>query len=142
MNASFKPSFCKVAEVIIIPKPGKLPTEVKSYRPLLPMYLIKNIRESTTNNKHWFGIRDAHWTIDAVHRSIRAEKCLFCRIHWCATSFRQGQSYGSTNKTQLSKAYWTLFKSHLLNRFLGVKYEDKCSQLKKIQEGVAPGTIY
>ncbi len=80
MNAAFRiqyvPMLWKIAEVIMIPKPGKPPHEVSSYRPisLLPVLsklLLKRIMPIIENKKnHQFGFRSQHSTIDQVHRII------------------------------------------------------------------------
>lgn len=85
INATFRlkyvPRFWKVAEVIMILKPGKEPHEITSYRPisllpimaklferllykrLKPIIELRNIIPS-----HQFGFRNKHSTIDQVHR--------------------------------------------------------------------------
>ena len=85
INAAFRlryvPRLWKVAEVIMIPKPGKPPHEVGSYRPisLLPVIsklfkklLLKRIKplieEGQLIPSHQFGFRNKHSTIDQVHR--------------------------------------------------------------------------
>ena len=85
INTAFRlkyvPKLWKVAEVIMIPKPGKPPHEVTSYRPisLLPVIsklfeklLIKRIKpiieEKGVIPSHQFGFRNKHSTIDQVHR--------------------------------------------------------------------------
>ncbi|KMQ85662.1 reverse transcriptase [Lasius niger] len=85
INVCFKlryvPRHWKTAEVIVIPKPGKPPTEVTSYRPisLLPIMskifekillkrLSKLIEERQLLPNHQFGFRAKHSRIDQVHR--------------------------------------------------------------------------
>ena len=85
INACFKlkyiPHLWKIAEVILILKHGKEPTEVTSYRPisLLPILskiieklLLKRLIEMIKYRKlipaHQFGFRNKHATIDQVHR--------------------------------------------------------------------------
>jgi len=94
INAAFRlkyvPRLWKVAEVIMIPKPGKPPHEAASYRPisLLPLMsklfeklLIKRLkpiieRKSLIPN-HQFGFRSKHSTIYQVHRKTNTiEKAL------------------------------------------------------------------
>ena len=46
INASFRlPAIWKVAEIIMIPKPGKPPTEVSSYRPISLLPILSKIFE-------------------------------------------------------------------------------------------------
>lgn len=85
INASFRlryvPQLWKVAEIIMIPKPGKPPHEATSYRPisLLPVIaklyekiLLKRlnpiIESKSVIPNHQFGFRSKHSTIDQVHR--------------------------------------------------------------------------
>jgi len=85
MNAAFTlqyvPRLWKVAEVIMIRKPGKPPHEAASYRPIsllpvmsklfekLPIKRLKSIIErKNLIPYHQFGFRSKHSTIDQVHR--------------------------------------------------------------------------
>ena len=74
------PHKLKFAEIILIPKPGKDPKEVKSYRPISLLPIIAKLLEKlvlcridpdfTTSNwipHHQFGFRRAHSTIQC-HR--------------------------------------------------------------------------
>lgn len=76
----YVPRQWKVAEVIMIPKPGKLPND-KKYRPisLLPIIsklfeklLLKRLKPIIEERKliptHQFGFREKHSTIERVHR--------------------------------------------------------------------------
>jgi hypothetical protein len=81
----------KFAQIVMISKPGKPPTEVTSYRPisLLPImakvFEINRIKESVSFNElipgHQFGFCENHSTIQQCHRidnkirdSLEAEK--------------------------------------------------------------------
>lgn len=93
-NAAFRlryvPKQWKEAVVIIIPKPGKPPEEVTSYRAisLLPIIsklfeklLLKRLKPIIERKQiipsHQFGFREEHLTIDQVHRITDIiEKCL------------------------------------------------------------------
>lgn len=85
INAAFRlkyvPRQWKIAEVIMIPKPGKSPEDVASYRPisLLPTIsklfeklLLKRLKPIIENKQlipfHQFDFREEHSTIDQVHR--------------------------------------------------------------------------
>jgi len=74
----------KVAQITMIPKPGKPIEEVKSYRPisLLPIasklietLILKRImpiiEEKNIIPKHQFGFRKKHSTVDQVHRLVK-----------------------------------------------------------------------
>lgn len=80
-NASIRlryfPKQWKIAEVIAIPKPGKPPNVVTSYRPISLLPIIAKVYEKIINKRlkliieanhlvpvHQFGFRDKHSTID------------------------------------------------------------------------------
>lgn len=167
INASFKmqyvPSFWKVAEVIMIPKPGKPLTDVKSYRPisLLPILsklyekiLLDRIKPIIEDNrivpKHQFGFRNAHSTMDQVHRitdvienALEEKKVCSAVFLDVSQAFDKVCHTGLLTKltTQLPRVYCILIKSYLENRLFRVKYEDEYSQLKQIKAGVPQGSI-
>jgi len=85
ISAAFRlkyvPRLWKVAEVIMIPKPGKPPHEAASYRPILlqpvmsklfEKLLIKRLKPIIERKNlilnHQFGFRSKHSTTDLVHR--------------------------------------------------------------------------
>ena len=99
INTAFRlkyvPKLWKVAEVIMIPKPGKPPHEVTSYRPisLLPVIskLIRRIKpiieEKGVIPSHQFGFRNKHSTIDQVHRITNTIKNALEKREVCSTIF-------------------------------------------------------
>ena len=103
-NALFRslyvPLFLKVAEITMIPKPGKPLTEVKSYRPIsllpnlsklynriLQVRIKRIIEQRNLVPKHQFDFRNAHSTIDYVHhitdvnrKSFGGKKCFYLTV--------------------------------------------------------------
>jgi hypothetical protein len=90
------PAQWKVAQIILILKPGKPPKELTSYRPiiLLPIVskvfeklLLKMLFRMVKNNRlisnHQLGFRQRHSTIEQTHRSIFSHQ----------SSFRQSMAY-------------------------------------------------
>ena len=84
-SLKYVPIMWKVAEVIMIPKPGKPPNIITSYRPisLLPVLskllekmfqarLMPIINRKELIPKHQFGFRESHSTIDQVHRIVKS----------------------------------------------------------------------
>lgn len=82
-RCGFYPPQWKVAEVIMIPKPGKPPEDTKSYRPinLLPITskvfeklllsrLLLVITEKNLIPNYQFGFRQKHSTIEQIHRIV------------------------------------------------------------------------
>ena len=82
LRLHYWPLSLKVAEIILIPKPGKDPTEVTSYRPLSLLPTLAKLLEKKLilcridpdhTAKDWiphhqFGFRRAHSTIQQCHR--------------------------------------------------------------------------
>lgn len=75
------PAQWKIAQIIVIPKPAKNPTEVTSYRPisLLPQIskvfkklLLERIKPLVEDHipQHQFGFRKKHNTIEQIHRMV------------------------------------------------------------------------
>lgn len=166
-NACFRfqyvPSLWKVAEVIMIQKPGKPETEVTSYRPisLLPILsklfeivFLKRLKPIIEQNclipMHQFGFRHSHSTIDQVHRITNLiEKALeerkICSSIFLDVSkaFDKVWHAGLLTKLHglLPNAYVNIIKSYLEDRFFRVKQEDAFSSLKEIKTGVPQGSI-
>lgn len=167
INACFKikyvPHHWKIAEIIVIPKPGKPPTEVASYRPisLLPtlskvferlllkrLNKIINVRKLIPN--HQFGFRSKHSTIDQVHRITNTIEKAFEENKVCSAIFldvaqafdkvwHRGLEYKLYR--DLPYQYYEILKSYLSNRFFRVRYNQEYSDLKEISAGVPQGSV-
>lgn len=83
LQRSYVPPQWKVAEIIMIPKPGKTAEETKSYRPISLLPIPSKIMEILISRrlkpiideyeiipKHQFGFRNKHSTIEQVHRIV------------------------------------------------------------------------
>lgn len=167
INATFRlkhvPDLWKVAEVIMIAKPGKPVHEASSYRPisLLPILsklfeklFLKRLKpvleEKQLIPNYQFGFREKHSTIDQVHRIMNIiEKCLEAK-KVCSTVFldvaqafdkvwHEGLIYKL--KTMLPKQFSDILESYLTNRVFRVRQEDAYSQIKKIKAGVPQGSV-
>ena len=81
IRLEYWPKSLKQAQVIMLPKPGKNPIDVTSYRPISLLPTISNVLEKLIlkrNNKksnpqdwipnHQFGFRQTHFTIQQCHR--------------------------------------------------------------------------
>lgn len=167
INASFRlhyvPSMWKVAEVIMIQKPGKPPHEASSYRPisLLPILskvfeklLILRMNPIIENKKlipnHQFGFRTKHSTIDQVHRITNViEKSLeerkVCSVIFLdvAQAFDKVWHQGLIQKInmQLPKSYADILKSYITDRYFRIKEGEEYSELKPISAGVPQGSV-
>lgn len=166
-NAVFRlkhvPDTWKVAEVIMLPKPGKPPSHVKSYRPisLLPVIsklfeklFLKRLRPLIENNKlipnHQFGFRQKHSTVDQVHRIVDVIERSFEEKQDCSAIFLDvAQAFdkvwheGLIHKLNklLPKQYVELLSSYISNRLFRVKQEDEYSELKEVNAGVPQGSV-
>jgi hypothetical protein len=116
-----------VAEVIMIPKPGKPPHEATSYRPisLLPILsklfeklLLKRLKIIIEEKKlipdHQFGFRNQHSTIDQVHRITNIIEQTLEEKKVCSTVF--------LDVTQAFDKVWHEGLNHKLKLFLPVQY--------------------
>ena len=167
MNASIKlkyiPSTWKVAEIIMIPKPGKPPIDVKSYRPISLLPIISKIFESIIQKRiqvyidrfkvipnHQFGFRKSHATIDQIHRITDFIEKAFERKEICSSVFLDvAQAFdkvwhkGLIYKLNrfLPSSYVKLLSSYLSDRTFRVREENEYSSLKDINAGVPQGSI-
>lgn len=166
-NASFRLKFCpgqwKMAEVIMVPKPGKDLSDRRSYRPisLLPIIskvfeklLLKRLKpvieESQLIPTHQFGFRNKHSTIDQVHRvtGIIEESLENRRI--CSAAFLDiSQAFdkvwheGLLFKLQrdLPVQFYRILKSYLSDRLFRVKQGSEYSKIKPVSAGVPQGSV-
>lgn len=166
-NAAFRlkhvPASWKVAEVIMLPKPGKPPNDVKSYRPisLLPTIsklfeklLLKRLRPLIERGNlipdYQFGFRQKHSTIDQVHRITNIIERTFEENEVCSAVFLDvAQAFdkvwheGLINKLNkmLPKQYVEILTSYISDRLFRIKQEDEYSDLKEIRAGVPQGSV-
>lgn len=167
INACFKlnhmPGHWKIAEVIVLPKPGKPTSEVESYRPisLLPVMskileklllrrLERIILERNLIPNHQFGFRNKHSTIDQVHRITNVVEKAFEEKKVCSAVFLDvAQAFdkvwheGLLYKLHkdLPRQYFEILKSYLTDRYFRVRYGTHYSELKKIAAGVPQGSV-
>ena len=167
INACFRlkyiPSIWKVAEVIMVPKPGKPPTEVSSYRPISLLPILSKVLEKlfyerlmaiiTRKNlipSHQFGFRKHHSTIDQIHRITNIIETSFEKKKVCSAVFLDvSQAFdkvwhqGLIYKLQrlLPNAYCEFLSAYLSERVFRVKVENNFSKLNPINAGVPQGSI-
>lgn len=157
------PDSWKVAEVIMLPKPGKPPNDIKSYRPisLLPIIsklfekiLLKRLKLILAKTKlipdHQFGFRSQHSTIDQVHRiTDLIEKTLEGKQYCSAIFLDVAQAFDKVwhegllykmNKI-LPRGYTQLLSSYLSGRIFRVRQESEYSDFKEANAGVPQGSV-
>lgn len=157
------PKQWKVAEVMMILKPGKPPNDKKSYRPisLLPIIsklfeklLLKRLKliieERNLIPTHQFGFREKHSTVEQVHRitniiekSLEEKKICAAVFLDVAQAFDKVWHKGLEYKLHrdLPRQYYLILKSYLADRYFRVKYEEEYSNLKVIKAGVPQGSV-
>lgn len=167
LNASFRlrfvPGVWKVAEVIMLLKPGKEPHEVASYRPISLLPVLSKLFERILLSRlkpiierkqlipnHQFGFRKKHSTIDQVHRIVNIiEKSLEEKKVCSAVFLDIGQAFDKVwhegllykLKKMLPKQFTEILQSYLTGRYFRVKYEDSYSDLREIKAGVPQGSV-
>lgn len=157
------PSQWKVAEVIMILKPGKPPNEVKSYRPisLLPVIskvferiLLRRLQPVIEDNNlipdHQFGFRTKHSTIDQVHRITDIIEKAFEEKRICSSVFLDvSQAFDKVwhdglkfkLRQVLPVMLYDILESYLGNRLFRVRHGNEYSELKEISAGVPQGSV-
>lgn len=100
IRLKYFPAQWKVAQIILISKPGKPQHETTSYRPisllpvtskimekLLAKRLMKIIAEKELLPIHQFGFRVKHSTIEQIHRLVELIQDSFESKQYCSTAF-------------------------------------------------------
>lgn len=167
INACFRlqyvPTLWKVAEVIMISKPGKPAHEVNSYRPISLLPIMSKIFEKLLINRlkpiieskqiipdHQFGFRNQHSTIDQVHRITNViEKALEEKQVCSAVFLDVAQAFDKVwhrgliykLKKMLPKQFSQILESYLSDRYFRVKQDCSYSNLKEIKAGVPQGSV-
>lgn len=167
INAAFRlkyvPDLWKVAEVIMIPKPGKPPQDVTSYRPISLLPVISKLFEKLFLKRlkpiiakknlipdYQFGFRESHSTIEQVHRITNLIENTLENNKVCATVFldvaqafdkvwHEGLKYKL--KKMLPRQFADILESYITNRAFRVRQEDAVSELKEIKAGVPQGSV-
>jgi hypothetical protein len=152
------PAPLKHAMIIMLPKPGKNPTDVASYRPisLLPVIskileklLLKRIYNDTHSQAwiptHQFGLRKAHSTIQQCHRLTDIINKALDNQQYCSAVFLDvSQAFDKVwhqglllkIKQTLPPGYFKLLQSYLQNRHLVATYNNETSLTDPMLSGV------
>lgn len=167
INAAIKlryvPQLWKLAEVIMIQKPGKPAEQLTSYRPisLLPVLsklfeklvhkrLMSVVEERNLVPSHQFGFRQKHSTIDQVHRitsvieqALEDKKVCSAIFLDVTQAFDKVWHEGLNHKLRkmLPAKYAELLQAYLSDRYFRVKHEDAYSEAHKIHAGVPQGSV-
>jgi hypothetical protein len=162
-NAAFTlgyfPAQWKVAQIILLLKPGKPPHELTSYRPISLLPIVSKVFEKillpivgTHKNipDHQFGFRKRHSTIKQTHRVVRKIHEAFETKQYCSAAFLDiSQAFNKMWHTGLQYKirqilplnYFLLIKSYLQNRHFLVKIANEYSHFTPINAGVPQGSV-
>ncbi|KAL7291223.1 hypothetical protein TKK_0014836 [Trichogramma kaykai] len=163
LRLKYFPSQWKVAQIILIPKPGKPPELTTSYRPisLLPIcaklfekVILSRLKPILQEKKlipgHQFGFRENHSTIEQVNRIVAIIRRAFERKQYCSAIFLDvAQAFDKVwhtgllhkIKKNLPYALYQILKSYLENRTFQVKVNNEVTKLYDIHAGVPQGSV-
>lgn len=163
VTRGYFPSQWKVAQVIMIQKPGKDPTETSSYRPisLLPILskifeklllkrLLTIIEERNLIPDHQFGFRQGHGTVEQVHRVVKKIRTALECKRYCSAAFLDiSQAFDRVwhlglmykIKKNLPHPFSLLLDSYLTDRYFLIKYGETYTTLQPILSGVPQGSV-
>ena len=163
LRLGFFPLSWKKSEIVMIPKPGKDPTQVKSYRPISLLSILSKMFESVLIKKimphihtnsiipdHQFGFRKSHSPIEQVHRIVHRIGKAFENKEYCSALFidisqafdkvwHDGLLYKICDL--LPSNTHKLLKSYLADRYFEVRSNGIFSSPKKINAGVPQGSL-
>lgn len=163
LRLEYFPNKWKIAEIILVPKPGKPTHEITSYRPisLLPVMskvfeklLLKRLTmfldEEELIPSYQFGFRAGHSTIEQIHRVVVNIQSALEEKKLCTTAFLDVcQAFDKVWHTGLlfkikhllPYQYFKIFSSFLKDRYFKVKFLTATSQPFPVLAGVPQGSV-
>jgi hypothetical protein len=157
------PAQWKVAQIILLPKPGKPPHELTSYRPISLLPLVSKLFEKILLNRilphvdsnrllpaHQFGFRKRHSTIDQTHRVVHRIHAALEHKQYCSAAFIDiSQAFDKVwhpgllykLRRTLPLPYFLILQSYLHHRHFLVKVANAISDLTSINAGVPQGSV-
>ena len=163
LRLAYFPVLWKFAQMIMIPKPGKPPQNVTSYRPISLLPLLSKIFEklflhrlrtfTDLNNaipNHQFGFRERHSTTHQGHRLVNEICKSLEEKSLCTAAFLDVQQAFDRVwhngllyklKTALPTPYYLLFLSYLTDRNFQIKHNTATSPIVPFKAGVPQGSV-
>lgn len=161
LRLSYYPSQWKIAQVVMILKPGKPAQEASSYRPISLLPVVGKLMEKMILNRmqehlrevipsHQFGFREGHGTIEQVHRLVDViGRALENKQYCCAIFLDISQAFDKVwhkgllykIKNILPHSFFPILKSYLEKRCYEVRQNSDTSQMYEINSGVPQGSI-
>lgn len=161
IRLTYFPSQWKIAQVVMILKPGKRPDEIASYRPISLLPIMGKMLEHIILNRmrkhlsdiipeHQFGFRENHGTMEQIHRITDVIGRTFENNSYCSAVFldieqafdrvwHSGLLYKI--KKFLPHSFYHILNSYLEHRCFEVKYNNESSSLYSISSGIPQGSI-
>jgi hypothetical protein len=149
------PSQWKVAQIILILKPGKSPNELTPYRPISLLSIVSNVFEKILlkrllpefeNNRlipnHQFGFRHRHSTIEQTHQILQRINEALENKQYCSAAFLDiSQAFDKTGLLyklirSLPLNYFLIMKSYLNSRHFLIKAKTKYTELSFVNASV------
>jgi hypothetical protein len=156
------PTQWKVAQIILILKPGK-PNELTSYWSisLLPIVskvfeklILKRLLPMVENNRlipnHQFSFRQRHSTIEHTHRIVQRINKALENKQYCSAAFLDiSQAFDKVWHTgllyklrrSLPLNYFLILKPYLHSRHFLLKVETEYTELSSVNAGVPQGSV-
>lgn len=163
LRIQYFPSQWKVAQIVLLPKPGKPSHLVSSYRPisLLPVTskvfeklflkrLMPIINEQALIPSHQFGFRHKHSTVEQIHRVVNVIDQALQNKEYCSATFLDvTQAFDKVwhpgllfkLKHNLPNTYFNIIKSYLCERYFQIKFKTSYSELCHVESGVPQGSV-
>jgi hypothetical protein len=163
LHLAYFPVQWKFAQLIMIPKPGKPPHSVTSYRPISLLPLLSKIFEklflqrlrvyTDLNDKlpnHQFGFREKHSTTHQSHRLVNEIYKSLEEKSLCTAAFLDVQQAFDRVwhngllfklKGSLPTPYYLLFLSYLTDRNFQIKHNTATSNIVPFRSGVPQGSL-
>jgi len=163
LRLGYFPDQLKVAEIILIQKPGKDIYKPGSYRPISLIPTISKVFEKLfllrlrpiieIHNlipQHQFGFRERHSTIEQVHRIVKKISNDLEEKRFCSAAFLDiSQAFDRVwqpgllfkLKKNLPHHFYIILKSYITKRYFKVRINDERSALCPIAAGVPQGSV-
>ena len=163
LRLNYFPYQWKVAQIILINKPGKQPELVTSYRPISLLPILSKIYEIVILEKlnpiieknnlipqHQFGFRKKHGTIEQVNRVVSKVRKTIENKNICNAVFLDvAQAFDKVwHKGLLKKLksyfpnnLYKILKSYLNERTFQIKINEKVTELYEIKAGIPQGSV-
>lgn len=163
LRLGYFPHQWKVAQIVMLLKPGKPPHAITSYRPisLLPILskvfeklLLKRLQPILDEMKiipdFQFGFRKQHGTIEQVNRIVNKISDDLEGKRYCSAAFLDiSQAFDKVwhtgllfkLKKHISCDYYCILRSYLQGRHFFVKHHEEFTSLHQVSSGVPQGSI-